>query len=73
MRIRQIEYTKFTLEDGRVTKCVGSFSSTSQKVENSKSSKSITFRGKIIRDLGCDAVGDQKFFNKFQDLKPMKS
>jgi len=73
MKIRKIEYTKFTLEDGRVTKCTGSASATSQIVENARASKSITFRAKIIRDLGCDAIGDKKFFKKFHDLKLMKS
>ena len=71
MKVKRIEYTKFTLENGSVTKCCGYVSATSQIVENGLASKSITFKGRIIRDLGCDAVGDQIFFNKFQSLKPL--
>ena len=73
IKIRRIDYSKFTLPDGRVTNCVGNFCSTTQLVNDGKASKSVTFRGKIIRDLRCDAIGDQRLFQKCNNLKPVEN
>ena len=62
MKICRIEYSKFTLPDGRIARCVGNASATCQIVDDhGKTSKSVPFKAKIIRDLGCDSIGDVFF------------